>query len=83
MEVTITDLLCIHPDKILSVIEPSFFKFLLTNRADRVCWIVWNWDILKFGLGGFGVLWTMGVVSCIDNLVLVNLARFNPRLYMC
>lgn len=75
---------CIHPDKLLCIIQPLHLKLLLANRADAPCqgWVIWNrkplqlWS-LSSSLGLTTNCWSR---TRARKMLLVDLARLNPVL---
>lgn len=50
------DIRCIHPDKLLCLVEPLHLELLLTDGADTVCegGIIGNWQVLQLSAGSGG-----------------------------
>ena len=81
-----TNLDCIHPDKLLCIIQPLHLKLLLADRADASCqcWVVRNRKPLKLWCfsSGLGLLADCWCRARAGKMLLVDLTRFDPVLFM-
>lgn len=62
-----TNLDCVHPDKLLCVIQPLHFELLLADWADTLGhdWVVWNWNPLQLWFLSCGLGLLAGAWDCI------------------
>lgn len=52
---SLSDLLGVHPDKLLSLVQPLHLELLLADRADAASesWVIWNGQVLHLGFAGY------------------------------
>lgn len=83
MENSLSNPFCVHPNKLLQLVQPLHLEFLLADRAAAggESWIIWNRNVRKFGdRGSCGIVGPERGLRRNDTSFALDFTGFDPVL---